>query len=135
VVEFSEEGALALGRSYWAEAERSTLGLVRQVARGLHLCLFRRAPALLEFRAPEVVATPSVVRCRFAIAGGLLARRAQGDITFAQIRADRFELSSMIRDFLPTFAAPQGKPHWTGALYDPVQSRVHVFISAGTSHG
>jgi hypothetical protein len=78
---------------------------------------------------PEVVATPSVVRCRFAIAGGLLAQRPQGDITFAQIRGDRLELSSMIRDFLPTLAARQGKPHWTGALYGRLQSRVHVFIS------
>jgi len=131
VVEFSEEGARALGRSYWVEVERSTFGLVRQAARGsgVRLCLLGRGPTLLELGVPDVVATPRLVRCRFAIAGGLLARRPQGDITFTQTRDHGLQLSSTIRNFLPTLAARHGKPHWTGALYDQLQSRLHVFIS------
>ncbi len=132
VVEFTEHGAHALGRAYWAEVERSTLGLVRQVARhpGVQLRLLGRGPALLEFGEPDVVASPSLVRCRYAIIGGVLAQRAQGDISFAQVGGGhRLELSSAIRDFLPTLAARQGEPHWTGALYDQLQSRLHVLIS------
>lgn len=130
VVAFTEEGARALGRAYWAEVERSTLGLVRRAARpGLRLCLFGRGPALLELGEPDVLASPGLVRCRYAITGGLLVRRPQGDITFVQAAGDRLELSSTIRDFLPALGARQGEPHWTGALYDQVQSRVHVLIS------
>jgi hypothetical protein len=131
VVEFSEQGAHALGRAYWAEVERSTLGVVRSVAcrGGVQLRLLGRGPALLQLGEPEVVASGSFVRCRYAITGGVLARRPQGDISFAQADGDRLELSSTIRDFVPTLGARQGEPHWTGALYDQLQSRLHVLIS------
>lgn len=131
VVEFTEDGAHALGSAYWDEVERSTLRLVRRRARrpGLQLCLLGRGPALLEFGEPEVVASPTLVRCRYPITGGVLARRAQGDLTFAQTGGDRLELSSTIRDFVPALAAREGEPHWTGALYDQLQSRLHVLIS------
>lgn len=131
VVDFTEQGARSLGRAYWAEVERSTLGLVRQAARrpGVQLCVLGRGPALLSFGEAEVTASSSLVRCRYAITGGVLAQRPQGDISFTQARGDRLELSSTIRDFLPTLAARQGEPHWTGALYDQLQSRLHVLIS------
>jgi len=131
VVEFTEEGAYALARAYWEEVERSTLRFVRRAGgrRGVQLCVLGRGPALLAFGSPEVVASETLVRCRYPITGGFLARLPQGELTFEQTGGDRLRLSSSIRGFLPTLAARRAERHWTGALYDQVQSRLHVYIS------
>jgi hypothetical protein len=61
--------------------------------------------------------------------GGLLARRAAGEITFAQASLPRPSMRSTITGFFPRLAARQGEPDWTGALYSHLQSRIHVAVS------
>jgi hypothetical protein len=128
VVAFDRDGARALGRRYWQEVRRSTGGVARPRVRGggVELRILGRGPALLRFDAPSLEATPEVARCAYRIAGGLLAQRASGEILFEQ---RGLELRSAIRDFYPALAAREGRPHWTGALYGRVQSRLHVAIS------
>jgi hypothetical protein len=131
LVEFNQGGAESLGRAYWDEVQRSTLGLVRIQKRGqtLDLCVFGCGPRLLSFGAPAVEVAPSRVDCRYSISGGLLARKREGEISFTQSAAGQIELRSVIRDFFPSLAARAGGPRWTGALYNVVQSRSHVWIS------
>jgi hypothetical protein len=130
-VDFDAAGAAALGERYWREVRRATFGLVRtrQVAHGLELKVLGRGPALLVFSAPEVEAGAGSIRCTFPICGGLLTRRAAGELSFAQLDGDRIELRSAIRGFYPALAAHEGRRDWTGALYNLVQSRIHVAIS------
>jgi len=131
VVEFDAEGARRLGETYWREVERVTLGVVRMRARtGRHeLRVFGRRPVLLRFGEPQLEVSNELVRCRYPIAGGALARRAEGEIDFVQRAGDPVELSTTVRDFFPALAAREGRPHWTGALYGQVQSRIHVIVS------
>ena len=131
VVEFSSAGAAHLGEAYWQEVERVTRGLVRARSRGdtLVLRLLGRGPALLRFGPPSLQATEALVRCSYPIAGGLLARRAAGEIVFAQVGGSELVLRSSIRGFFPSLSAREGRPDWTGALYSHVQGRIHVAIS------
>jgi len=131
VVEFSEEGARALGERYWAQVERSTLGLVRADYRdeSLELRLVGGRPLLLRFAPPRLEASATLVRCTYPIAGGLLARRPNGEISFAQSKQGPAELTSTIRGFFPRLGARQGGPNWSGALYNHIQSRIHISIS------
>jgi hypothetical protein len=131
VVEFNQGGAESLGGAYWDEVQRSTFGLVRIHKRGpaLDLCVFGCGPRLLSFGAPAVEVAPSRVGCRYSIGGGLLARKLEGEISFTQSAAGQIELRSVIRDFFPSLAARADGPRWTGALYNVVQSRIHVWIS------
>ena len=131
VVEFSAEGAERLGSAYWREVERVTGRLVRARQRqgSLELCLLDRGPALLRFGAPVIEVTGTLVSCRYPIEGGLLAQRPAGEILFEQTGGPPPVLRSAIRDFFPRLAARQGRPDWTGALYNRVQSRIHVAVS------
>ncbi len=131
VVEFSEEGGRRLGLLYWQEVERFTLRLVRVRERrtAVEARLFGCGPLLLRFDAPAVDVSASRVRCSYPIRGGLLARLPQGRIEFVQADGEPLVLRSTIRDFFPSLAAREGEPHWTGALYSHVQSRMHVAIS------
>jgi hypothetical protein len=124
VVEFSERGAERLGRVYWREVRRCTLGLVRK--RGDEIRFLGHGPALLRFGEPVLEARPGLVSCRYPIRGGLLTRRPEGEIDFVQSAS---ELRSSIRGFFPALAAHEGEPDWTGALYNLVQSRIHVAVS------
>jgi len=130
VVPFSIEGALALGRSYWPEVERCTAGLVRvrPDVRGIALRLLGDGPALLRFGDPELEADAARVVCRYAIRCGALVRRPGGSISFEQVSANGVELCSTITGFYPRLAAKPGAPHWTGTLYNRVQSRIHEAI-------
>jgi hypothetical protein len=130
-VGFDEAGAAALGDRYWLEVRRATFGLVRarRGAHGVELKLLGRGPALLAFSVPKLEATAGKVGCTFPISGGLLTRRAAGELSFAQLDGDRIELRSAIRGFYPALAAHDGRRDWTGALYNLVQSRIHVAIS------
>ena len=130
VVEFSAEGAERLGNAYWREVERFTGRLVRARQRqgSLELCLLGRGPALLRFGAPLIEVTGTLVSCRYPIEGGLLAQRPAGEILFEQTGGP-VVLRSAIRGFFPRLAARQGRPDWTGALYNRVQSRIHVAVS------
>ena len=131
VVSFSDEGARHLSSTYWREVERSTLRLVRATgpARGVSLLAFGRGPVLLRFGPAEITATPTEVRCGHAIVGGLLARKASGEIRFEQrVQDDGVLVISAISGFHPTLAARPGMPAWTGELYKGVQSRLHVLV-------
>jgi hypothetical protein len=130
VVAFDERGAEHLGRAYWLQVERSTRRLVRaREERGAVELRLIGGAVLLRFGHPQVHASSSLARCTYRICGGLLARRAAGEISFEQIAGDPPRLRSSIRGFFPRLAARDGEPHWTGALYDHVQSRIHVAIS------
>lgn len=131
VVAFDRTGAAALGSRYWGEVERATLGLVRarRNGEGVELRVFGRWPVLLSFGPQEIEVTPHSIRCRIPINGGLLAERPAGELSLAQLDGDRLELRSAIHGFYPALAAREGRPHWTGALYGLVQSRIHIAIS------
>ena len=131
VVEFSEAGAQHLGDAYWREVEHVTRYAVRPGLRNglLELRLFGKGPALLRFGAPQIQATDELASCRYPIRGGLLARRSTGEIVFTQVGGSPLALRSTIRGFFPRFAARQGEPDWTGALYNKLQSRLHVAVS------
>jgi hypothetical protein len=129
-VAFDEAGASLLGERYWQEVRRATYGLVRvREADGVELRLLGRGPILISFGSPVLEASPVGVRCSFPISGGLLTRRAAGEISFAQLDGDPIEVRSAIRGFYPALAAHEGRRDWTGALYTSVQSRIHVAIS------
>lgn len=135
VVPVSEEGARELAARYWAEVERSTLGLVRTRTRKsadgerLELRVLGRSPALLAFAPAEISVSEHEVRCRFRIRGGLLARGPRGSLTLSQRTAGGVSLSSTITEFYPRLAARPGLPRWSGTLYGQVQHRLHVWIS------
>jgi len=131
VVEFSVAGAERLGCAYWREVEHVTRRLVRPRLEdsSLELRLFGQGPALLRFGPPQVEATEEFVRCSYPIEGGLLARRPAGQIIFAQVGGSRPALLSATSGFFPRLAARKGRPDWTGALYNHVQTRVHVAVS------
>ena len=116
VVEFSPAGAERLGRSYWREVRRLTGSLVRARERGgaLELRLLG-GPVLLRFDLPMLEASETRAFCSYPIAGGLLARRAAGELTFEQTAGT---LRSTIRGFFPRVAN-----------YDRLQGRMHVAIS------
>lgn len=131
VVDFSIAGAEHLGRSYWNEVERVTRRLVRARQRDgrLELRMLGAGPALLRFGRPTVHATSDLAYCSYPIEGGLLAQRAAGEIIFEQVGSPAAVVRSTIRGFLPSLAARRGRPDWTGAFYNRVQSRAHVAIS------
>ena len=111
--------------------ERSTAGFVRprQAPDGLELRVLGRGPRLLSFGRPELSSDGRTVECRYPITGGMLARFPAGAITFAQHGDGDVEVSSRSLGSSPASAAKPGRPHWTGALYAHVQSRLHVAIS------
>lgn len=131
VVDFSKAGAEQLGRSYWREVQRVTRSLIRVRERkgSLELRLLGAGPALIRFGRPTVEATEVLVSCSYPIDGGLLARRRAGAITFAQTAGPAPTVRSTIRGFFPRLAARAGRPDWTGALYNELQTRAHVAIS------
>jgi hypothetical protein len=131
VVEFSNAGAERLGRVYWHEVRLVTRSLVqaRQGTSSVELRLFGAGPALLRFGGPTIEATETLACCSYPIEGGLLARRPRGEITFAQTGGSAPAVRSTIRGFFPRLAAREGRPTWTGALYDQLQSRAHIAIS------
>jgi hypothetical protein len=116
VVEFSTAGAERLGHSYWREVRRLTGSLVRPRERGgaLELRLLG-GPVLLRFERPTIEANETRAFCSYPIAGGLLSRRAAGELSFEQTAG---ALSSTVRGFFPRIAH-----------YDRLQGRAHVAIS------
>lgn len=116
VVEFSTAGAERLGHAYWREVRRLTGSLVRPRERGgaLELRLLG-GPVLLRFDRPTVEADETRAFCSYPIAGGLLTRRAAGELTFEQTAG---ALRSTVRGFFPRLAH-----------YDRLQGRAHVAIS------
>jgi hypothetical protein len=123
-------GALALGRIYWDEVERTLPGLVCVDRRpsGTAVRLGRRGPALLRLGPAEVHLEAGRLVCRFPIEGGLLARKPGGSLTLAQTEREAVELRSTVSGFHPRLGARPGLPRWTGALYARGQARLHDAI-------
>ena len=131
VVEFSVAGGEHLGRVYWRDVERITGRLVQARERqgSIELRLLGRGPSLLRFGPPTIKATTTLVCCGYPIEGGLLARSPAGEIVFAQVGDEQPIVRSAIRGFFPSLASRTASPDWTGALYNRVQSRIHVVVS------
>jgi hypothetical protein len=70
---------------------------------------------LLRFGRPTLEADSTRAVCSYPISGGLLTRRAGGQIAFEQTPA---ALRSTIRGFFPRFS-----------FYDGLQGRAHVAVS------
>lgn len=131
VVEMAESGASELGRRYWAEVQRASLGFVRlHVTRdGSELELHPLGARLLRFGPAELHAGVDSVACRFPIRGGLLARREGGALLLSQSGGSIPELRAAVTGFVPRLSLRPGYPPWTGTLYDHLQRRIHVAIS------
>jgi hypothetical protein len=118
VVRRSDEGARQLGRRYWLAVARASRGLVRarETAAGVELrvlgraCVLRLGPAQTSFDAGGV-------RCRYAIEGGLLARRPSGSLTLSETPT---ELRAAVEGFVPRLS---------GQAYHHLQHRLHVAVS------
>lgn len=118
VVRHTDEGARRLGQRYWLAVARASRGLVRsrETAGGVELrvlgraCVLRLGPAHTSFDADGV-------RCRYAIEGGLLARRPGGSLTLAETRT---ELRAAVEGFVPRLS---------GQAYHHLQHRLHVAVS------
>jgi hypothetical protein len=130
VVERSEAGALALGRSYWLELRALSLGLVRarEQRQGIELAVLGAGPPLLRFGAPLLALEQDRVACSYPIRGGLLARRAGGALTFSQTGAGPCELAVRVSGFHPLLAPGAGPPG-SGLLYGQLEERLHVALS------
>jgi hypothetical protein len=117
VVDFSAAGAERLGQAYWREVHQLTATLVRVRDRdgAVELRLLGRGPVLLRFGRATFEATEARAACWYPIAGGLLARRPAGEISFEQTPVS---LRSTIRGFFPRVA-----------FYDRLQGRAHVAVS------
>jgi hypothetical protein len=131
VVTLTEDGGRSLGRAYWLEVVRACKGVVRclESPAGVELLLFGLRPPLLRFGPGEVQVEADVVRCRYPVLGGVLARRPGGALTLSQVGKERPELRSEVTGFFPRLASAPGAPAWSGALYRHVQSRAHVALS------
>jgi hypothetical protein len=118
VVRRSDEGARHLGECYWLAVARASRGLVRcrETDAGVELrvlgraCVLRLAPARTSFGAGGVC-------CRYAIEGGLLARRANGSLTLSE---NGTELRAAVEGFVPRLS---------GQAYEHLQHRLHVAVS------
>jgi hypothetical protein len=74
-------------------------------------------PCLLRFASPDTSSGAEGVRCRYAIVGGLLTRRAGGSLTLSE---NASELRAAVEGF-----APRLKSH----VYEHLQHRLHVAVS------
>ena len=130
-VEASEAGARTLGIVYWQAVGGVTRGAVRAgwTGDGGRLKLLG-GPTLLSFAPAELSFDTTMVSCRYAIEGGLLALRAGGSVTLVQrLEGDRHELSVTVEEYLPRRASRVGSPSWTGVLYAKGQSPLHAAVS------
>jgi hypothetical protein len=133
VVEYSVAGARRLGELYWRELERSTRRLVRVrgAERAPELRLLGVGPPLLRLGEAEVTVAPELVRCAYAICGGVLARGPGGTISFTQAGGNAIEIRATLTGFLPRLASRRRR-RWNGLLYAHGQARLHV--AAGRSY-
>lgn len=131
VVEASASGARTLGVTYWRTVDRFTRGTIRAIwsGEGGRLKLLGGA-TLLSFGTAQLAFGAEEVHCRHEVRGGLLALRPGGSVTLAQRPAgDQYELSVLVKEYVPRLAARTGSPRWAGALYLKVQSPFHAAIS------
>jgi hypothetical protein len=129
-----EEGARRMSAAYWRAVESTMLGVVRachEASGAVELRVAGRGPALLRFGAPSYRAEGTAATAVYPIAGGLLARRPAGELTFSatDLGAGEVELRSTITGYYPTLAARPDAPRWTGELYQRGQARMHARVS------
>ena len=118
VVPRSDAGARRLDRRYWLAVAAASRGLVRsrETDAGVELralgglCVLRLAP-------PQTSAGAEGVRCRYAIEGGLLARRPGGSLTLCE---NGTELRAVVAGFVPRVG-------WS--VFRRLQHRLHVGVS------
>jgi hypothetical protein len=118
VVPRTDDGARHLARRYWLAVRRASRGLVRsrESAAGVELRVLA-GPCVLRLAAPQLSAGADGVRCRYAIAGGLLARRAGGSLTLCDSGT---QLRAVVAGFVPRLGA---------LAFQRLQHRLHVAVS------
>lgn len=121
VVERSEQGARMLAVAYWQELRRFGRGLlaVREHPGGVEVRLLGRRPVVLALGPLETRLTEAATAAAHPILGGLLVRRAGGQISFEQVEGEPTELCSRIIGFSPR----------RGPFYRLVQWKLHVAVS------
>jgi hypothetical protein len=129
VVEETERGALSLAAPYWAEIRRLTVGLVtaRVHERGVDLRL-ACAVTLFRFGPARTATTPGLVECRFAIAGGLLAKEERGWLIFTQRLTVPPRLEVAVEDYVPMLSSHRQRLSARHFVYREVQERAHRAI-------
>jgi hypothetical protein len=129
LVERTTHGALALGRLYWEELERSTGGLVRASAdgAGVRLVLGRRL-TLLRFGEPELEVEGDQVGVRYSILGGALVSRPGGSLTITQRGAASARLEVAVEGYRPALAGRGARFH-RGVFYRALQVPLHRSVS------
>ena len=129
VVEETERGALGLAAQYWAEIHRLTVGLVtaRIHEHGVDLRL-ARAVTLFRFGPARTATTPELVECRFAIAGGLLAKEERGWLIFTQRLTEPPRLEVSVEDYVPMLSSHRRRLSLRHFVYREVQERAHRAI-------
>lgn len=118
VVPHTNAGARRLGQRYWLAVARASHGLVRsrETDAGVELRVLG-GPCVLRLAAPQTSAAVDGIRCRYAIEGGLLARKAGGSLTLCQ---NATRLRAVVAGFVPRLS-------WRA--YQRLQHRLHVSVS------
>jgi hypothetical protein len=118
-----------LADAYWDEIRRMTLGLVRarEVGDGVELALARWV-TLLRFGRVETNVGPDEVECRFAIEGGLLAKRPGGSLSLRQEGGDPLALAVVVDGYVPRLDSGRERGGLRTAAYHGLQERVHELI-------
>jgi hypothetical protein len=115
----SADGARVLGAGYWRAVRGASGGLVRPRERdgAVDVLLLGLRPPLLRLAATaEPEPACGRVACSYAIAGGVLARRAGGTLALVH---ERHELRVVVEGFVPRVRA----------LWLLMQRRFHVAVS------
>lgn len=114
----TDAGARLLGQRYWLAVRRASRGLVRSrvTEAGVELRVLG-GPCLLRLASPQTSTDSRGVRCRYAIEGGLLARRAGGALTLC---AGDTELRAAVEGFVPRLRVQ---------AFQRLQHRLHVAVS------
>jgi hypothetical protein len=120
IVPFSDEGARALGRTYWIVVRHVSGRLVRhhETSDGLELRILGLPPALLRLGSVEIEVGSDQLACTYRIRGGLLALGEGGTLTVSQIGRAPTDIRVAVDGFLAR-----------GGLIYPVQRRLHVSVS------
>lgn len=125
----TDDGARQLGRRYWAEIARCTLGLVRprEGERGVRLVLAGLV-TLFRFGPAETRVGEAEVACTFRIEGGLLAARPGGSVTVVQRAKPRPELALVVAGYSPRLATGSSRSV-RRLFYTRVQAPLHDAVS------
>ncbi len=129
VVDSSARGARLLADAYLDEIRRYTLGTVRSRMRHarVELVLLWIVP-LFRFATPEIIATPDRIECRYAIIGGVLAKRSGGCLTIAQLFGSSPELCVTVEDYAPRLDSGRPRGGLRTLAYRLLQQPAHEAV-------